>query len=439
MDKKDGEKVIHDHLENAPPNYVRILLLGSGCLFLLAALLYNEVFAQLLVPHSPLHPITLKAIRSVQIHFLALALFFLISGQLTVRIRRIKSFVQKPWVTNITLAVLVCLVPMFFLEMIFRPVATAGRSFTFMEDDELIWKLRPNSEDVYGDVRYEVNAKGLRGPELDYAKPANVKRILYLGDSVTIGYRLAHYAQAFPHQIESLLEDRTHLEIETINAAVDGYSTWQEYGYLRREGINYQPDLVVVGFVLNDVLEPFKLRRFGGHGEGFLLKVYSAKFDRLAYKSGIMYLVRKIGAVLRFGPDLRRQAGLMERTRIDQFIARPDRPEFQRAWDKTFEDLDSLFGFCRGKNVPGLLVVFPTAQQLADPQGTSAMQKKLMQFAAERAIPALDLLPALSARQQEENPPSSGLFMDETHPTVYGHRVIAEIIAEYMQEQGFLN
>ena len=42
----------------------------------------------------------------------------------------------------------------------------------------------------------KINSKGLRGPEYDYPKPAGVKRILLLGDSIAAGFEvLSDYAE----------------------------------------------------------------------------------------------------------------------------------------------------------------------------------------------------------------------------------------------------
>ena len=85
---------------------------------------------------------------------------------------------------------------------------------------------------------------------------------------MTFGYRLKSYKQTFPYLIENLLEDKSVYEVETINSGVGSYSPWQEYTFFSTEGIKYEPDLVVVSFVLNDVTEKLGLKMFGGEGEG---------------------------------------------------------------------------------------------------------------------------------------------------------------------------
>ena len=59
--------------------------------------------------------------------------------------------------------------------------------------------------------------------------------------------------------------------------------------FLRKEGIKYDPDLVVLSFVLNDVTEKFGLIRFGGSRLGFQLEHSILTLtDWLSYKSSIV-------------------------------------------------------------------------------------------------------------------------------------------------------
>ena len=102
----------------------------------------------------------------------------------------------------------------------------------FVKDRELGWKLKPNVEDKWGGVKVKINSKGLRGPEINYRKLPHVRRILFLGDSVTFGYLLERDDQTYPSQVARILKKKLLLAVESINAGVGGYSPWQEYSLL---------------------------------------------------------------------------------------------------------------------------------------------------------------------------------------------------------------
>jgi hypothetical protein len=98
----------------------------------------------------------------------------------------------------------------------------------------------------------QVNSKGLRGPEVDYAKPADTYRILVLGDSFTFAQQVPEQ-QTFAVQLgERLREARPDRRVETINAGTNSWSTAHEYAWLASEGYQYQPDLVLLMFYVGN-------------------------------------------------------------------------------------------------------------------------------------------------------------------------------------------
>jgi lysophospholipase L1-like esterase len=108
------------------------------------------------------------------------------------------------------------------------------------------WLHRPEYS-----VRLEVNAKGLRGPDRPYEKPAGVHRTLLVGDSFTEGYTVAE-EKTTRAVLEAELR-RGGLSAEVVNGGTMGYSTDQELLFYQAEGHRYQPDLVVVMLCTNDI------------------------------------------------------------------------------------------------------------------------------------------------------------------------------------------
>lgn len=121
---------------------------------------------------------------------------------------------------------------------------------------KLGWDKPPGGEQRIAREEYDVvvriNSKGLRGPELDYAKPAGTRRVLILGDSFGEGYYVAEEASARA-VLESLLKTGSTCRYEVVNGATAGYSTDQEYLSFEEEAYKYAPDLVTVFFYYNDL------------------------------------------------------------------------------------------------------------------------------------------------------------------------------------------
>ena len=93
-----------------------------------------------------------------------------------------------------------------------------------------------------------VNSKGLRGPEIPYEKPPGTYRILVVGDSFTFAHQVTEEETFVVRLAEQLREARPEANVETINAGTDGWSTANEYAWLRSEGYKYEPDLVLLMF-----------------------------------------------------------------------------------------------------------------------------------------------------------------------------------------------
>ena len=121
------------------------------------------------------------------------------------------------------------------------------------DNPRLRFELRPGSA-VRAEVPYRVNAEGLRGEETTVLKPAGVRRVAVLGDSIAFGYWVAD-EDGFPRQLERMLNvpGKAGDRIEVLNFGVPGYNLDQEIEALRTKALEFSPDLVVVAFCLNDL------------------------------------------------------------------------------------------------------------------------------------------------------------------------------------------
>jgi len=97
-----------------------------------------------------------------------------------------------------------------------------------------------------------INSDGFRGPEISVTKPPNTFRILMLGDSETFSIMLSE-KDALAAQLETLLNQKSKsFHYEVLNFGVEGYNTFQEYEQLKTRGLKYNPDLIILNYVLND-------------------------------------------------------------------------------------------------------------------------------------------------------------------------------------------
>jgi hypothetical protein len=74
-----------------------------------------------------------------------------------------------------------------------------------------------------------------------------VRRVVVLGDSFTFGQDVSD-DETYCRQLEQLLPDT-----EVLNFGVHGYGHDQMLLYLQEEGVKYRPDVVVLGFLYDDM------------------------------------------------------------------------------------------------------------------------------------------------------------------------------------------
>jgi hypothetical protein len=145
-------------------------------------------------------------------------------------------------------------------------------------------RLGTNYDGWFAGVPAKTNALGFRSTRVDtLEKGPNTFRILVLGDSVTFGHGAVH---DYPSLLETELKKwRGDVDWQVWNLGVPGYNTSQELAYLREVGPLYAPDLVIVGFYINDIIgngptpPPSFARRAGSRVLAFLQqRWYSTEF-----------------------------------------------------------------------------------------------------------------------------------------------------------------
>jgi len=110
-------------------------------------------------------------------------------------------------------------------------------------DEKLGWRLSINLDlvDRLGN-RVTSNSKGVRGNK-EFSDTTDAIRVVTLGDSFTFGQCVAD-DETYSSYLEQM-DDK----LEVVNLGVHGYGTDQQLLKLQLEGVQYQPNIVVVGVV----------------------------------------------------------------------------------------------------------------------------------------------------------------------------------------------
>ncbi len=328
-----------------------------------------------------------------------------------------RTFALPGLLGNIAALALGVAVTLVFLELGLRvaglghPYYSAPELYRPNPDPRILFEPRPNFDGFSEGTTVRTNSRGLRDREPTPAKPAGVIRVLFLGDSVTFGAGVRD-DEPFPRLLESRPVGGP--TIETVNAGVVGYNTAQELARLESVGPAYQPDVVVLTFVVNDLLDSFSIfdHQYDPAGPLAEQKIWLRRHSHL-YR-----LVQDTW--WRASQELRRmEAGrtepLRQRARVEERLA----------------ELRQIVELSRSHGAAFLLVLYP--DNLDDPVSPGpdgarrTVREELLRVAADAGVPAVDLTAALGdvrdPRAREHR------LREDPHPSPTGHRIIANALA----------
>lgn len=337
-----------------------------------------------------------------------------------------------------------------------RPTAAArdvfmiptDRGFRHNPNSEVIIENSPVSPGV--PLIYRTNSLGQRNREIG---PKTGERILFLGDSITFGLGV-NEAHTFVRQVEELAH-RDGKAWETVNAGVNGLGTNGELAVLSESGLAVNPDVVVLGFYLNDFLE----------SPGIFLTRLPGLLDRsaLAHQLGAVvsqhfFLSQSEREALDSPPMLKPPDEIYvwqeEFARASTIVA-PDAASRRAADDlnalvlRFFEDwgggfsprvwpkLEGLLAeyarVARQHGIRPMIVAFPVRYQVEPTPLFDYPQQRLRDIARRLQVPYLDMLPRLRAEYAKAGAAGPPLFLDQCHLAARGNEVTAAAIYEFLQ------
>jgi lysophospholipase L1-like esterase len=254
-------------------------------------------------------------------------------------------------------------------------------------------------------VDISINSLGLRDREYSLGKPKNVYRIMVLGDSITLGWGVDQ-RDCYPQQLEEMLRknvsSKTGVDYEVINTGVGNYNTVQELAYFKDEGYRLNPDMIILGFHINDA-EPVPRKTksfFLNHSH--LMVLFWSKMNMI---------------MSRFSP---------RHNYIDYYnsLYRDSYP----GWIRCQNALKELKNYCSNNNKKLLVVLIPELHDLSNAYPFKEAYKKVEDFVKSQSISYLDLYPYFKGRTREE----LWVSYEDAHPNKTGHEIIARGIYEYL-------
>jgi lysophospholipase L1-like esterase len=293
-----------------------------------------------------------------------------------------------------------------------------------------------------------MNDKGFVDRHHSVLKPKGVTRIVFLGDSFTVGFGLPKEAR-----FADLIMNHLPSNYEGINMGMWGYSTDQELLVFKEKALKYEPDIVILSMFLDDLYRTrlysvndgiYMKPRFGlapnegvrllnvpvpnNHGRSFLLNLVLTGFYKLRNR-------------LEMGSESyeRGWLSIFDRTYVKE-----------QGYYLPLRLLSEIFALADTDKCKFLLVIIPWKDQLKEDDIYAAEiaytgipperldfhlpQNIVRRFCENLGIPVLDLLPAFKREKSRE----TLFFKHDCHWTRAGHRLAAEEIVNHLKQLGYL-
>jgi len=266
---------------------------------------------------------------------------------------------------------------------------------------------------------YKENKFGFRDSEFELNPSPNTQRILVLGDSFTYGMGIKKGSDTYPKVLERLLNknsiDNKHFQV--INAAKKGYNTAQEFYLLKTIGIAQNPDLVILGYYINDT-EPdnFKIPILGN--EPFFLKVMDKKLCQRFFS---WYILRT-----KMLPDFKE---INERYNL----AITSKESFEK-----HEDIfNGMLSFLKKRNIQlVVLIIPPSCYQEGRNHFTDKGLIHIRKLCEKYNVKFIDLSPVIEEMNHKYSCKELIVGKYDSHPSELVHMVYAKEIFERLVKSG---
>lgn len=297
-------------------------------------------------------------------------------------------------------------------------------------DKPLRWRFSPT------DGR---NSLGLRNREIG-PKKRGVFRILFIGDSLIWSGETTsgkYFTEVLEDRLNAKYATKTR-SYEVINAGVPGYTTYQELEFLKIYGFDMKPDLVVLGFVFNDLYykylhRPTNSRLFGTDPSSRLHYFNTNSFPGIIFaRSQLAHDIVRRSTIL--WKLISKQPVFPFERRRDFYLAWKD-----YGWTHTKKLIGTMQKLLTDKGIPFIVLVYPIIDQVNDryrrinKQYVLYPQRMIKKICDGYGIPELDLTNALYKNG------GTTLFRDYLHLNEKGNDVVTDEVEKYLvKERGIV-
>jgi len=283
-------------------------------------------------------------------------------------------------------------------------------------------------------VTIRVNSLGFRGPEVPASLPPKTRKVLFLGDSITVSTYLRE-----EDTLPNIVASKSAFPIYPINAGVSGAGIEDELSLLRATVSSVNPDEVLLLFYLNDASPSPRMRLYMAprwlSWSRFATSAF-ASFSILKHRIQTPPDLR--GAWIQGAPSRAPDELGSSDPEVNRFysLVLEAAPDWGSAWYdepwRLFKDsLREMVKLSEKHHFKLKVAALPVRAQVESKGTYDLPQQRFRALCKELEIPFLDLLPPLRDAYRGGVTP---LFFDHCHLTAKGVSTVASPLAAFVSK-----
>jgi len=294
-------------------------------------------------------------------------------------------------------------------------------------DKYLPYRIAPYAEFDYMHAKgldefgYKHNAMGFRDGDHDLKKEPGTFRILGLGDSFIYGQG-ARYTDTFLYRLEKKFADRAgkHPKVEVIKMGMPAFSPEPERILLERYGTRYDPDLIIVGFVPNDIIDTFRgMDSIRLTPEGYLVTKEGAEMGGIAVS---LYKHSHLARILLRKYVSFKLTDMQDHSPIKWVDIFKDDGYHEDDWKKVENEYDKMITIAKRRGAKIVFMHIPQAGPWFESHSYPAI--RLSRFCRERGVDFIDVMPEFRKAFEKTT-----LYWDyDGHCNKRGYALMTEIV-----------
>lgn len=282
-------------------------------------------------------------------------------------------------------------------------------------DKELSYEHIPGSEAYVFNSAIKINSLGFRDNEYPEHKTKGVTRIVGVGDSIMFGWRVP-LEDIYLKVLENELNKTGSAEV--INCSVPGYNTEQECALAKKLAQKLDPDIVIMGFFINDVYDPAYILWKGKYLVSEKVIEHYEK-NRNILKHIHRFLINHVKIYDYLVSRIKKKSS---ESKSENIVLK------EEDWRRVEPALININDYLKSKNIRFIVFYIPSQQELLGYSITNPPNENLKRICVSNNI---EFCSAFNKMSDEKD--KSGIYIEnDGHLTKRGHGIAADAIKGYL-------